>query len=108
VRRVYLGIAVIGLVVPAVIVAVFLAEHGLDVGEFADQLFGTKIATLAFADLAISAVAFWAWLAVEGRRIGVARWPFVVATLLVGLCFALPLFLYVREGRLAAEPARAG
>jgi len=32
-------------------------------------------------------------------------WPFVVANLLVGLSFALPLFLYFRERRRDTAPA---
>jgi Terpene cyclase DEP1 len=100
VRRLYLAVAVIGAVAPVVLGVLFVREHGLDVGEMGRQLFATTIATLAFVDLAVSSLAFWVWLAVEGSRVGVRRWPFVAANLLVGLCFALPLFLYVRSGRL--------
>ena len=98
-RRLYLAVAVIGAIAPVVLGVVFVSKYGLDVGEMGRQLFATTIGTLAFLDLAVSSLAFWVWLAAEGPRVGIRRWPFVVANLLVGLCFALPLFLYVRSGR---------
>jgi hypothetical protein len=100
VRWLYLALAVIGAIAPLVLGVMFLKHHGLDGGELVRQVFATTAGTLAFVDLSISSLAFWAWLAGEGPRVGVRRWPFVVANLLVGLCFALPLFLYVRSGRL--------
>jgi hypothetical protein len=41
-------------------------------------------------------------IAIEGPRAGVRRWwLFIPATLLVGLCFGLPLFLLPRERALS-------
>jgi hypothetical protein len=102
--RAYLALAVIGAAVPLAIGAVFVSAHGLDVAEAGRQLSST-IGILAMADLTIASVVFWVWLSGEARRAGLKRWwPLVAANLLVGLCFALPLFLYLRERRLA--PAR--
>ena len=37
----------------------------------------------------------------EGRRLGMERlWVHVLLNLLVGVSFALPVFLYVREGKI--------
>jgi hypothetical protein len=108
VRKIYLALAVVGAIVPIALGVVFLTRHGLDGAEAMRQLFGTTVSTLAFADLTISSVVFWVWLAREAPRAGIRRWwPFVVANLLVGLSFALPLFLYVRSTRESGAKAPA-
>ena len=99
-RSLYLALAVIGAVVPILLTVKFLGQHGADGDELVRQILGSPAAAAVFFDVIISSLAFWAWLAGEGPRVGVRRWPFVVANLLVGLSFALPLFLYVRSGRL--------
>ncbi len=102
VKAIYLALAVVGAIVPIALGVVFLTEHGLDGGEAGRQLFGSTASTLALADLSISSLVFWVWLAREAPRVGIRLWwPFVAANLLVGLSFALPLFLYVRSTRLA-------
>lgn len=101
----YLALTLIGAAVPIALGLLFISEHGLDLGEAGRQL-STTVGILAMADLTISSVVFWVWLAREAPRAGLDRWwPLVVANLLVGLCFALPLFLYLRERR--ATPAAA-
>jgi hypothetical protein len=49
-------------------------------------------------DLVIAFLALVAWASWDGPRSGVDRWWVVIpASLLVGVCFALPLYLYMRE-----------
>ncbi len=68
-----------------------------------EQLFATPILTFFAVDLLITAVVFWIFLSQEARRSHMRHgWIYIVATLLVGPSFALPLFLYFRETRLAA------
>ena len=108
----FLALAIAGLLGQLALFGVFLADHGLDLGEFADQIFSSTIAALTFADLMMCAVVFLAWLPREAARMGIRRWwPFALATL-GGLCFAFPLFLYFRErhrieGATRAQPAAA-
>jgi len=95
----FLGLAIAGLIGQLVLFGVFLADNGLDLGEFADQIFASTIAAMAFADLTMCAVVYLAWMPREAGRVGIRRWwPFALATL-GGLCFAFPLFLYFRERR---------
>jgi hypothetical protein len=104
---VFLALAIAGLCGQLAIFGIFLAEHGLDAGELTDQIFASTIAALTFADLAMSAVVFLAWLPREAARAGIRRWwPFALAAL-GGLCFAFPLFLYARERNRAAGANRA-
>jgi hypothetical protein len=95
----YLALAVLGAIAPLVLFTIFFAQEGFDLGELVDQVFGTPIAAAVMADLTASSVVFWVWLFREAPRIGVKPLPYVAANLFVGLCFALPLFLYAREKR---------
>lgn len=102
-RAVYLALAVIGAVVPWIFFFGFFRAEGL-AGNFLGSLFVNGAAGGAAADLLISSAVFWIVLFTEGRRLGVARpWLYVVVNLFIGLSCALPLFLWAREGRLAAQ-----
>jgi hypothetical protein len=97
--NVFLALAIAGLLGQLALLGVFLADNGLDAGEFTDQIFSSTIAALTFADLMTCAVVFFAWLPREAARVGIRRWwPFALAGL-GGLCSAFPLFLYFRERR---------
>jgi hypothetical protein len=55
-------------------------------------------------DVIVSSVVLWALVLIEGRRAGMKRlWAPVVANLAVGVSLGLPLFLYMREGRLESS-----
>ena len=102
-RRLYLILAAAGFVVPYYFLISFLTANGLNLTLLVEQLFGTPISTFFAADVIITAVVFWVFSYQEARRLQLRRWwVYVVATLLVGPSFALPLFLYVRETRLTA------
>ena len=101
----YLALAGLGFAVQAAITVVFLAESGLDLGEFGEQAVQTTIAVLGLADLIMTAVVYLLWLPGEARAAGIDRWwPYAVAVA-GGLCFALPLFLWARERAREAAPA---
>jgi hypothetical protein len=100
----YLLLAFIGLILPYYFLGSFIAESGLDPHAFLKQLFGTKISSFFAVDLLISAVVFLVFVRSETRRCRMGRWwLYLAATLLVGLSFALPIFLYVRESSLEAS-----
>jgi hypothetical protein len=42
-KHLYLGLCVVGTILPLAAFLPFLRTHGLDVGEFVDQLFGTAV-----------------------------------------------------------------
>jgi hypothetical protein len=103
----FLALAIAGLLGQLALVGVFLADHGLDLGELGDQMFSSTIAALTLADLMVCAVVYLAWLPGEAARVGIRRWwPFALAAL-GGLCFAFPLFLHFRERRQIEGAARA-
>jgi hypothetical protein len=97
-ERLLLVLTVIGFVVPNVCVGLFSAEEGLDLGGYFSLWTASTPSTQLLLDLTIAAIAFFVWAAVEGPRARVRRWWLCIpATLLVGLCFGLPLFLLMRE-----------
>jgi len=107
-ERMLLVIAVVGLVVPNVFFGLFLAKEGFDLGGYFSLWTGSLPSTQLLLDLAVAALAFFAWAAVEGRRAQIRYWWICIpATLLVGLCFGLPLFLLIRERALARRGSRA-
>lgn len=101
--RAYLGLALIGAVMPYAIFLPWLAEHGVDSRLFVSQLFSTGPATIFAADVLFAALVFVIFALMEGRRLGMGRlWLYPLVTFTIGLCCALPLFLAFRERRLAA------
>ena len=59
---------------------------------------GSPIAAATLTDFTISCLVFWPFVFAESRRLGVRHWwLFIVANIFIGLSFALPAFLYVRE-----------
>jgi hypothetical protein len=91
-------LAVVGFIVPNVMIAVFIAEHGVDLSLYFDGWFRTLPSSQLVVDLVIAFFALVVWAAWDGPRTGVDNWWVVIpASLLVGVCFALPLYLYMRE-----------
>ena len=108
VESLLLALAVVGFVVPNAFVVAYVAEHGLDAGAYLAAWTATLPSTQLIVDLAIAAIAFFIWAALEGRRLPVRRWWVCIpASLLVGLCFGLPLFLWMRERALSQAAAIA-
>ena len=102
---VYLALAFIGLAAQITVLVVFLADTGLDLGEFGGQAVESTIAVLTLTDLLFTAVIVLLWIPGEAARVGIERWwPFALAAA-GGVCFALPLFLSARERRLEASNA---
>src|SRR5215510_9741710 len=109
-RLLYLILAVIGFVVPYYFFISFLTAYGLDGKAFVEQLFGAEVSAFFAVDLLLSCVVFVVYLRREAARYSIERWwVYLAALFVVGLSFALPLFLWARESRLesiarAAKP----
>jgi hypothetical protein len=109
-RAAYLFLCIAGTVLPYSQFLPFLAEHGLDLKLFVEQLFANRIAAFFGLDVIVSSLVLWVLVFVDGRRSGVRNlWAPIAASLAVGVSLGLPLFLYLREGALergrAATPA---
>jgi Terpene cyclase DEP1 len=100
-KTVYLILSLVGTVVPYYFLGSFLLAHGLNLGLFLSQMWATEIARFFVADVVISSLVLWAYMAQEVRQHGIRYWwVCLLANLLVGVSLALPLFLYFREVQL--------
>jgi hypothetical protein len=111
IARLYLILAVLGFVVPNTVTLIESVQTGnilfwTDPVRTTSELFVNRTSTAFALDLLATAVVALIWMTREAGRVGIQRiWRFWVLTLLFGLGGILPLFLYVRERRLAARPA---
>lgn len=100
----FLVAAILGAALPLSYLFPFLAAHGLDMPLFFKQLFQNNISAFFGVDVFVSALALLLFVYSEGRRRGMRNlWAYVLCTLLVGVSFGLPLFLFFRERRLDSE-----
>jgi len=105
-KRLYLAFCVVGTLLPYSQFIPFLRQHGLDFRLFFAQLFANRVSAFFGWDVIVSSAVLWALVAIEGRRArmgGGRLWVPIVANLTVGVSLGLPLFLYMREVRDAAE-----
>jgi Terpene cyclase DEP1 len=102
-KTIHLFLTVVGFAAAFAIIGGFTAQFGLDIPRFFQPALMLDAGGLGWADILLSSFTFWAFLAAESKRLGIKHvWLFVVLNLCVGLCPALPLFLYLREARLTA------
>lgn len=97
----YLGLCIVGTILPYSQFIPFLREHGLDLSLFFQQLFANKISAFFGLDVIVSSLVLWVFIYSEGARLRMRRlWVYVACNLLVGVSLALPLFLLMREFKL--------
>ena len=100
-KNVFLVLAIAGFIVPYYF---FLQVGGFDLNALYQQFAASKILSGTAMDLLISVIVFWFFMFTEANKLQMKNpWVYVLATLLVGLSFALPLFLYFRERKLESQ-----
>jgi uncharacterized protein DUF2834 len=100
----YLVLAIIGTVLPLSQFIPFLAAHGMNIPLFFQQLFQNNISAFFGIDVIVSSFVLWVFVFSEGPRRGMKNlWLYVVCNLTVGVCLALPLFLFFRERKISAQ-----
>jgi hypothetical protein len=109
IRYFYLALCVIGVVLPLSQFVPFVSEHGLDVSLFVRDLFANRISGFFGLDVIVSSFVLWTFVLTEGRRQRMHHlWIYILSNLLIGVSLGLPLFLYVREGRIAKNAQVTG
>ena len=89
-------------------------EHGFVAGnlQFWRETVATPASTFITVDLLVLAAALFLWMFAEGRRLGIAPvwlWGYFLTSTLVGISFAVPLFLAHRHRRIRRHrPGEAG
>jgi hypothetical protein len=98
-RYLYLIFAVLGLILPYSQFIPWIAEHhALNISIFLRDLFANRISAFFAMDVVVSAVVLISFIQTEGKRLQMRLlWLPTLGTLLVGVSFGLPLFLYLRQ-----------
>lgn len=98
-RYLYLVFAVLGLILPYSQFIPWIAEHhALNMSIFLRDLFANRISAFFAMDVIVSAVVLISFIQSEGKRLQMRLlWLPTLGTLLVGVSFGLPLFLYLRQ-----------
>ncbi|HKO45860.1 MAG TPA: DUF2834 domain-containing protein [Pyrinomonadaceae bacterium] len=103
-RWFYFIAAIIGAILPLWQLIPFLTRYGFDMRLFFEQLFQNHVSAFFGLDVIISSFVLWLFVFSEGRRRGMKYlWAYVICNLAIGVCLALPLFLFFRERKLSAE-----
>lgn len=101
---IYLILAILGFVLPYSQLVPFFIDNGLDLPLFWSQLFANRISTDFAFDLIVSSTVFWFYVYKEGTRLKIKYlWLYIVLNLVIGLSFALPLFLWTRSKATSLE-----
>ena len=107
-RHFYLVCCVLGLLVPYSQFVPWLLEHGLNVTLFCRELFANRMSAFFAMDVIISAIVLISFIQSEGKRLRVRLlWLPTLGTLVVGVSFGFPLFLFLRQVSLDRTTARA-
>jgi len=100
-KNIYILFCVLGAVLPLSQFIPWVAEHGLNIPLFLQELFSTRIGGFFGMDVIVSAIVLIYFILFEGRRIQTSYlWLPVAATLSVGVSLGVPLFLYMRQRKL--------
>jgi hypothetical protein len=99
---VYLVVAVLGLIATWTLNILAITQQS----DFFGEWFSNGLATQSLqVDLLVLAIACGIFIVIEGRRIGMRwAWVFLPLAAVTAAAFAVPLFLALRERRLAATP----
>ena len=107
-RHFYLICCVLGLLLPYFQLVPWLLEHGLHVTLFVRELFANRISAFFGMDVIVSAIVLLWFIQSEGKRLRVGLlWLPALGTLVVGVSFGFPLFLFLRQMTLDRTIARA-
>ena len=100
-KNIYLILAIVGFVAPYYFLVQMPGKDGFDLVQLIQPMFANNLLRGVAMDLMVSVIVFWVYVFAEANKLQIKNpWLYILATLLVGLSFALPLFLYFRERKL--------
>ena len=95
-KHYYLGLAIIGLILPYSQFLPFLIENGLNLPLIIQETTGYRLSAFAWLDVLITATTVITLVLEQKDRVK-NWWIPVIATLLIGPSSGLPIFLYLRD-----------
>ncbi|BET95952.1 DUF2834 domain-containing protein [Xenorhabdus taiwanensis] len=96
-KRFYFIFTILGAMVPWYYFFLFLTENGLNFSLFIQLLFINNVTRFFAADVVISAIILIFFVIHESKRLKMSNGIYTLLGLCIGVSFALPLFLYMRE-----------
>jgi len=97
-KNIYLALAIINGIVLYAFFVPWSNVHGFDVALMLQEIMATSLSTAIFLDAILVSVVFVIWVFLEQSRVKVPYfWIPIVTIPLVGIAFAFPLYLYLRE-----------
>ena len=103
-KNIFLVLAILGFIAPYYFFLQVPPESAMDIPALIQPLFANNFMKGVAMDLTVSVIVFWVYVFAEANKLQMKNpWVYVIATLLVGLSFALPLFLYFRERKLETK-----
>lgn len=97
-KKIYLTLSVLGAVIPFSIFIPWVIDNGLDLQLLINEWFVNRISSFFAADFLISWLCFILFLVVDKKRNHVQFWWIpLIGNFLIGLSFALPFYLFLRE-----------
>ena len=97
-KNIFLLLATIGLIVAYLYFIPFLLKNGLNLSLIGAQMFQSHISSFFTWDVIISGMALLALIIFDAKRKKTHLWWLsIVGLFTVGVSFALPLYLYLRE-----------
>ena len=100
----YLALAVAGAVLPWMANLEYMRDYGssFDLGLFVRLANANPASRSLSSDLLVGASAITVWMVVESRRLQMRHlWLVLLSSVTIAFAFAAPLFLFLRERRLA-------
>jgi len=97
-KKIYLLLSVVGAIVPYLFFFQFIKAEGLNIPAFISALFVNGAAGGFSADLLLASFIFWLFLFQQVKESnGPKPYLFIVLNITIGLCCALPAYLFARE-----------
>ena len=97
-KKIYLLLSVVGAIVPYLFFFQFIQAEGLNIPAIISALFVNGAAGGFSADLLLASFIFWLFMFQQVKESnGPKPYIFIVLNLIIGLCCALPAYLYARE-----------
>ena len=103
-KIIYLILCLLGFVLPYSQFIPFILENGLELKLFFQELFANQISSFFAMDILVSSLVLWTFVFWEGSQLKMRNlWVYLVANLLIGVSFALPLFLLMRSRQIEKQ-----
>ena len=97
-KKLYFLLAILGAIVPYFFFIQFIQAEGVDIPAFISALFVNGAAAGFSADLLLASFIFWLFMFQQAKESnGPKPYIFIALNLTIGLCCALPAYLYTRE-----------